>query len=342
MSFPFGFEDNFEDGTTGAWATVSGNNESVASYKTLAEEGLAPFSGAYCLRVAAGSASDSIVISSTTADAMSIANAGIAWIRFNLLFSSDFAATVTDVFTLFELRGVTDNETVAFGAQITADTNVINLGIGSTTNSAVPETFSSNELEKGVWHTVELKVTIGTGGAGAVAMYVTKDGSSQATAAEVSLASKTHIVTTHGALGLQDGLTTTTGTILIDNFIFEDGDNQVYAQIPRYPERVLLTKTGHAFVGPGTISNISLLSGAAADNVLTVYDSDAADSTNKSKTVCELKNTQSSELVDVADTPIDVHRGAYVVMSGTNPRGLLTLRRAPFSQANVVSLGLQG
>jgi hypothetical protein len=105
---------------------------------------------------------------------------------------------------------------------------------------------------------------------------------------------------------------------------------------------VLLTKSGHAFVGPGKIDNVTLLSGNGTDCILSVYDTDEADTNDAKSVVTELRNTAAYEMVDPAGMPVSVKRGAYVVLSATtNPRALLKIGRANcMTEANVRSHGI--
>ena len=96
----------------------------------------------------------------------------------------------------------------------------------------------------------------------------------------------------------------------------------------RFPETLIVQKTGHVFVGPGVIDNVSLLSGSSSDNVLTVYDTDRADTTNTAPRFIA-KNVSSGETpVDGAGFPITLTRGCYITLSGTAPRGMVQIRRA--------------
>ena len=140
------------------------------------------------------------------------------------------------------------------------------------------------------------------------------------------MATVTNIAVTDGVLGLQNHLATTTGTILIDHFVQDDG--RIYAQKDRFREEIILTKSGHAFVGSGKIDNVTLLSGAGTDNVLKIFDTDSADTNDDTNVRVELKNTANNETVDPAGMPVNIIRGAYVELAGTNPRALIKLCRA--------------
>ena len=58
--------------------------------------------------------------------------------------------------------------------------------------------------------------------------------------------------------------------------------------------------------------------------MVTVFDTDEADTNDAGNIVIELKNTSTSnELIDPAGTPVCVKRGAFIQMSGTEPRALV-------------------
>lgn len=331
MAYPWIFEEDFELGTKGDFDTETDTDGALdfPSYRTLAGYGMEPYSGAYCLRLISGIGTNAATL--TEAD-INIADTVTRWFRFNLMFSKDFACTATDVVHLLELTGAASAVTVAFGFRITITTNVINLAIGGANTGAVPDNFSSIPIERGLWYSVEIKANIQTGGTGTLDVIVTKDGKSQTTTSEVAVTTLTNIAVTDGLLGLQNHLTTTTGTILIDNFVMDDA--QIFRN-RRYPETRLLTKTGHAFVGPGKIDSLTLLSGAAADNTCKVYDSDEASSVDL---VAEMSNSIAAETVGPHES-VSVQNGAYVVLSGTQPRALVKIGYAPYSAGSVRDIG---
>jgi hypothetical protein len=338
VTYPYVFEESFELGTDGGFDSETDTDSILdfPNYKTLAALGLEPFSGAYCLRVISPGATPADAF--VTEGDCNIADTVTNWFRFNLLIDTEFDATANDTVALLELQGAGNNETVAFGFRYVAATDVINLGVGGAANNAVPDNFSSNDFEKGRWHTIELKVNIETNGTGTIDLYVTPDGGVQATSPEASDSSLTNIAVTHAVLGLQDQLATTSGTILIDNFIHDD--TQLFHQM-RYPETRLLTKSTatcdgsfHAFVGSGKIDTLTLLGGSDAAT-LKVYDSDAAGTADL---VAGLSTTAATETSNHIDS-IHVFRGAYCVLTGTAARALVKIAHAPHSAGAVRDLG---
>lgn len=325
MAFPFIFEANFEAETDGSieWdaaATDTGSQLDFPSYKDLARlpfRSAAPSSGAKCMRLQlTGGTADAFV---SEAD-IDISLPGTAFFKFDVWFSDDFAATADDTFHFLETQGVANAIQQVLGARIVATTGAINFGIGNV----APTSFGALAITRGAWYTVELDIT-NNAGAGTIDLFVTKRGDKIAPNVHATqVATLTNIAVTHGVLGIQNHLATTTGTILIDNFVMDD--LRLFPRAIINPEVVLMTKSGHVFVGPGEVDNISLLSGGATDNVLAVFDTDSADTNDANNIGVELKNTADNELVDPAGTPISIRRGAFVQLSGTDPRALVKIK----------------
>lgn len=326
MAFPWIFEDDFEEGTVAAsgWdsETDTAGQLEISHYKTLANlpwSTCAPFKGAYALRATlSGGTADAYLVEGDVNMSASTNN----FFRFYIWLSPNFTATADDTVNLFEGLASSTVE-FAFGLRVVAATNVINFGIGET----APSSWSALAIERGVWYCIELDVTIdsGVGDDGTIDLYITKEGEpAQTTVSATQVASLDQGAITDGRLGIQDHLATTTGTILFDQFVMDDA--RIYPITRRFDDTVLLTKSGHAFVGRGVVDNITLMSGAATDNVVTVYDTNTADTTDATNTVAELKNTANNELVDPAGMPVDIVRGAYVSLSGTNPRARVKIK----------------
>ena len=325
MAFPFIFEANFEAETDGSveWdaaATDTGSQLDFPSYKDLARlpfRSAAPSSGAKCMRLQlTGGTADAFVVEGD----IDISLPGTAFFKFDVWFSDDFAATADDTFHFLETQGAANAITQVLGARIVATTGAINFGMGNI----VPTSFGALAITRGAWYTVELDIT-NNAGAGTIDLFVTKRGdkiSPNVHATQVG--TLTNIAVTRGVLGIQNHLGTTTGTILIDNFVMDDA--RLFPRAIVNPEVVLMTKSGHVFVGPGEVDNISLLSGGGTDNVLAVFDTDSADTNDANNIGVELKNTADNELVDPAGTPISIRRGAFVQLAGTNPRALVKIK----------------
>ncbi len=322
MAFPYIFESNFEEGnlTTG-WdseTTDTNNNLNVRHYSQLAREdttavgAIAPFQGAYCMEIKMGGETAAHQLIEGDLDA---ADGGTVWARFYLFVGKDVVATADDIFNIFEFNSAAAVER-AVSLRITAATGLVEIGIGKVAGTV----WATSTLQKGRWYCVEAKEVVATGGTGTGDLFV--DG-----ALVASITTLTDIANTTGSLGTKNVLSTTSGHLFFDAFVFDD--LQIGPILDRYPETRLLTKTAHLFVGEGEILNVTLLVGAGTNNVLKIYDTDSAYVLGDQNLVAELENLTSSEPpIDLADVPLCVKRGAYVVLSGTNPRALVHIGRA--------------
>jgi len=339
MAFPWIFESNFEAGTNGEWDSET-DAASQLDFPHYTELGrypwrAAPHSGAYCMRAVLSGGTADAVVSEGDID---IADTVTRWFRFNVWFSPTFDATADDTVALFELQGSGNAVTASVGFRYVAATDVINIGIGGAASGAVPGNWDAAAIERNVWYTVEAKVNIETDASGTVDLYVTKDGLNGNTTAVASGSSITNIAVTHGVLGIQDHLATTTGVILIDDFVMDDA--QLFHVRDRYPFQKVMTKSGHAFVGPGQIDIAALLS-TGADNVLKLYDTDIALVNDDQGFVTELDMSAFSSV----EGPLTFYRGCYCELAGTSPRAHLIFenkRPQHWTDREIHDYGLKG
>lgn len=312
MAFPWLFEENFELGTAGSFNSETDTNSKLSflHYSDLARyEGLpAPWRGAYCMGInLAGGTNDAYVQED---DGFDTALGGTIHTRFMLYVSSDITVANNDEFIILALQSTGPvNEAVVVINYTTA--NGLRIGVGETSGSQFLP------LSPGKWHAVELAATIdgGAGNNGTLDLRLDGAAATQITGLDQAAIAQARL----GAMGIDAG--TTAGWVLFDSIIADDA--RVFPPSIRFPEEVLLTKSGHVFVGQGKVENVTLLSGAGTDNVVTIYDTDIGNTSDASKVKLELKNTANNELVDPAGTPVHVQRGCYVSLSGTNPRAIV-------------------
>ncbi len=324
MAFPWVFESTFETGDFSEWdggETDTVNQLDVAHYSQLAQlpwSTAAPFSGAYCLRaVLSGGTADATVLDGDIDIAANTTN----YFKFNMWFDPDFTASADDTVNIFEAQQTDNTVEATFGFRYVASTDVINFGIGET----APTNFGGVEVRRGVWYTIELVIDIDNNGGndGTIDLFVTADGEPRATTVDATqITGLDQGAVGQGVLGIQDHLATTLGTILFDNFIQDDA--QIYPLRERFDLTQILTISGHAFIGPGSINDIQLWAGAATDNILEIYDTDNGNVTDYNNVVSVLRNTANNETI-FSKTPVDVNRGAYIRLTGTNPRALIEI-----------------
>lgn len=321
MAHPWIFEANFEAGDNSEFdsETDTASQLDFPHYSELARfpwSTCAPNTGAYCMRLAlTGGTADAYLVEGDIDIAANVTR----HVKFDIWFSPTFTGTADDTFNIFEALATSTVE-ATFGARIVASTDVINLGIGET----APTSFSTEALQRNVWYTIDLTIDIDNAGAndGTIDLFVTRAGdAAQTTVSATQVASLDQGAVTTARLGIQDHLDTTTGVILIDNFIFDDA--RVFPGV-RYSLHPVFTKSGHAFVGPGHLNIAGLLTNEA-NNIMRVWDTDTADTSSTQWFVVEL---------DINGTftsftgPINFARGCYIELSGTAPRGEVVLTSA--------------
>lgn len=332
MSFPFNSECNFEDGTKGHFTseTDSESRLDFPHYVTLSAVPRmpAPFRGAYCMRVALandGSPADAYLQEDTLWD---LAANETRYFRFYFFLSSDLVMANNDEFIIFQLQSAGPTSEVVVAVNFTT-ANGLRIGIGETAGS------SFRQLTLGEWHCFELLVDIDNAGSNDGTIDAWLDG-----AAFTQVATLDQGVIIQGRVGsMSQDAGTTTGTLLFDQIVSDD--TRIGPIAYRWPQEVLLTKTGHAFVGPGEISDVRLLSGNATDCSLAIYDTDVGSTTDPGNFRIELKNIAALEPVPSSEEVTQLRRGCYVVLGGTNPRALVRVKRAGayFSDGAIKTFG---
>lgn len=325
------FTSNFEIGAlvdaTYGWdsETDTVSQLDICHYKEAARypwPGAAPYAGAYCMRA---------VLSGGTADAyvkegdIDISAAATTYFHFNVWFSPTFTGTSNDTFALFEAQTAGQVVVVSIGARIVAATNVINIGAGL----AAPTSFAAQDIQRGVWYTIEVKVLLdsGVGNDGTIDVYVTRAGDPAQGTAQISLTGLDQAAVTDGYLGIQDQLATTTGVILYDNFIQDGARLYPRARYAMDPVLTGVAESGHVFVGPGWIAGAAILGGTSPTMIL--YDTDTADTTNATSYQISLATASTNQ--SSVGGHIKFEKGCYVVLGGTSPVGQVMLVRSDFN-----------
>lgn len=332
MAFPYLSECGFEDGTKGHFDTETDSESRLdfPHYSDLARQPgtSAPYRGAYCMRVNLVNDGTPTACYVQETGSWDLSASGSIFIRFMFYVSNDIVMADTNEFALFELWAATS--TPEGGAYVNYTTaNGLRLGIGETAG------VNFKPLTTGVWHCLELKYVIDSGGPNDGTLDAWLDGS-----AYTQITALDQGAITSGVLGViyQDA-GTTRGTVLFDEVVADDA--RIFPIVERFPQQVMLTQSGHVFVGAGEVEKIDLLSGAGTDNVLSVFDTDRAYVSDASAAVLELKNVANSERVGMWDEPIRLHRGCYVALSGTNPRAIVKIGFASsYSEGAIRQQGL--
>jgi hypothetical protein len=352
------FQDSFESGDDTGWSggeLDTGNYLDVVHYSTLAKiPGMPmPYSGAYCARWVMSGA-DSTAVSVLIEDDIDVNTAKVNWVKFNVWIDPDFKTktTANDNFVLFE---GTDGalEMFAFGFDYTNATDSLVWAIGTHATAATPDTKATEEVRLGVWYTVELELAVVSGGAtGYMSAYITEDGQEPSSTATVTKTSVQNAAITEGALGIQDIANTTNGVILVDGFQFSGlaatSGARIYPTKNRFSTTRHFVRAGntkdaqgfHAFVGQGTVSNITYNTSTNVEGLLAVYDTDTAQN-HAGNRKAALQQGVASETVRFSGVPFDVTRGCYVELDSSTSQDtqevIVTIERAPnwFSEGNM-------
>lgn len=312
MAFPWLSEAGFEDGSKGHFdvETDTENRLDFPHYSALANvPGLSmPYRGAYCMRVELandGTPADALVQETGSWDTSA---AGTIFFRLMFWVSPTITMANTDEFAILQLWSGTN--TPEGGAYINFTTaNGLRIGIGETAAT------SFLGLSTGVWHCLELKFLIDSGAPndGTIDGWLDNIAFTQVTALDQGVITSGVV----GSIGQDAG--TTKGVVLFDDIIADDA--RIGPVVDRYKQSQQMTASGHAFIGPGTVTGISLIAGAATDNTVSIYDTDTGYTTDSSNIVYAGGAAVASTTVDLLfNEKIEVRRGAYVVLGGTNPR----------------------
>jgi hypothetical protein len=278
-----------------------------------------PYRGGYCMRIDLTAIGASSAYMNEQA-AFDIDLANTKYFRFMMFISDDLTMANSDEFDVFRINSAGGQKEVV-GAINYTTANGVRFGIGREAG------VQFTPLTLGVWHTVELQPSPAGAGAGVLAAWL--DGN-----ALTSVTGSTNAGNLiNGFIGYIGGdAGTTAGTILFDEI--EVAASRIYPLKERWQNPLLMTDSGHAFVGPGTITNVSLLAGSSETGVgLKIFDTDTADINDHTNIVAHLDNSVENEVVDTASMPVKVKRGAYVSLSTTGttrkPRALIGFENTP-------------
>lgn len=316
MVFPYIFESTFDTGDNSEWNSEAdtGSLLDFPHYSTIGVTpgGGAPFRGAYCMRIQPGDANDHTLLETD----IDIADAATRWIRFALFISNDFAATANDIFNIFEWQSTSNVVEACISLQITATTDIVDIGIADGTEVS---SFTST-ISKGSWHVIEALFTVDVtpGTDGVLTLYVDGAQAQTVTGHNQSLA------ITHGQLGTQNTASTTdTGFLLFDDFVFDDTR---IAITHRFANHRVITTSAFAFVGAGRLGNVKVIDGGSNDVIVELYDTDTYNSSLEPR--WRGRTATANVDVDAADVPIDFSRGCLVLITGTTPGCQFQITRA--------------
>ena len=327
MAFPWVFESNFESGDNSEWDAEidSAGVLDFPHYTELARHGMAPYRGAYCARIVLGDTAAHTL----RGDIMNITEDGTAFFHYKLYLSKDLKFTADDDILLVLFEEVEDTTTGAtLFLRMINSTDVISLALGEN------ETISTTtlvEIKRGRWYDVEVKMKADTQGAGTLDLYLDRGISSL-----ISITSVTALPIVDVLVGVQGGVTTTTGTILFDDVRFDDA--QVYGDLERYrPRNVrMTTPADHPIIGPGKFS--CMVTDLGGDGVLKLYDSDGVP--NRLEPFATIRNKTSGAMTPGHDI-FEVSHGLYATLTGTTAEAYFSIDRGGMlSDGAMINRGL--
>ena len=311
MAFPWITDTNFEDGTQQTWNSREGTDPTFAHYSELARTpGLPmPFRGAYCMRV---NPADITSFLQELTDFDMTVDSDTIYVRFYFFATEDLAMSDGENFTIFQVQS-TGAVAQAVATVHFTDAAGFQIGVGQTGATTTLAPFLL-----GKWTSIEMFIDLQTSSNGAIDWWI--DGHPKTQVAGLS-----QLTTVAGRLGKIGGAEPTAGEIFFDQFIADDA--RIFPIRHRWPDQLLLTLSGHAFVGPGKVRNVSLLGATVGDCRLKIWDTDVAD-TDRGNPRVEITTTAVQQMNDPATATGELSDGCYVELSGTNPRALVQLSRA--------------
>jgi len=335
MAFPWTFYENFDDGTRGNFNSANDSGSSLLDfpdYKTLAGSGLSPWQGSHACRIQLNGTATSDIQED---DGLDIGADASLHIWFPILVAENFTLSDTNKVIVLALRASSTDE-VVFGIERDGDDYKFFAGETTSTNSIA---FNRSN---GIWHQIELSIKIDDGGSndGTIDFYV--DGA-QVGSQIASLDQGVITVARFGAVsGTDSG---DTGTILLGGIIADDA--RVYPRERFGVDTFWVTGDINAFVGPCTIDSVSL-TGTGTDTVMTILDTDVYSSTGISfsrEPVVYVRNVVANDLAPGQNLPVQVKKGVYVQLAGTNPQAWVSLKRPSspiMSSGHYVDRGIRG
>jgi hypothetical protein len=307
MAFPYLAHVNFEDGTKQSFNTETdtGGKLDFAHYSTLAKiPGMpAPWRGAYCMRIDLAPGTQDAYLQED--DDLDLSADGALHVKWKMWVSTDVVMANNDEFLIFSLQSTGPvNEVVVALNYTTA--NGLRIGVGETAAAQLIP------CPTGRWFDVELHVELDAGGGNDGSVIMRIDGQTLTTVATLDQAAI--IQARLGVQGQDSG--TTRGVLLFDHFMADDARLYPTNDDQRWSYNQTIYKSGHLFVGRGTLENIQLITGDT-DNILECWDTDSALTTDVNRRKVYLVTSTAEEIVDPAGMPVTFTRGCYVTLSGT-------------------------
>ena len=331
MAFPYILSTGFEAGVHG-FTSISGTLIDVAHYTELARQGMAPWRGAYALRVRLNGGTTSQYIQEDTAFDDWDPTPLTRWVRKYFYLGKDFVMADTDKFSLFEAESTANTTTeIAYG--IRRNGGNIEFWWNETHDALAESTIvlGTTTTALGKWFCAEIKGVLHAS-AGTIDGYINDAAGTQIT----GLAQGAIVDVRVGVIRPDAG---TSGTVLIDDFIYDD-TTQIFKDTLQYRQPNVFVKylNDHPLIGRGKFA--VAFTDTADDATLTLYDSDGAPSNLEPIAVLST-TTSGGEFVPGHDI-FEVTRGLWTVMSAITGRAFVSIEKGGlYADGAIVAMGRQ-
>ena len=333
MSFPYLLTQGFESGGKG---TITAEVDTAGildfpHYTALASQGLAPWRGAYCMRIRPNSGTTAAYIREDAAFDDLLANV-VRFVRFYFYLGKDFVMADTNKFSLMEMESVLDTTTeVACGI----DRSGANIRFWvAETSAAAAQTMvlGTTTTALGRWYHAELRVDLDSGAPndGTIDAYIDD---AQVGAQITALDQGAIVDVKFGVIGPDAG---TSGAVLMDDITYDElriyRDREQYRSSNAWVNQV----DDHPIIGAGKFK--ASVTGTGTNAVLTLYDSDGVP--NSLTPLATIRNVSANEYVPSQDE-LEVNHGLYCTLSGTEAQAYISISRGSvFSDATMINRGL--
>ena len=332
MAFPYVMSTGFEAGVGGMTAS-SGTLIDVAHYTELARQGMAPYRGAYALRVRlAGGTTSQFLREDTAFDDWDAG--GVRFVRWYFYLGKDLVMTDSDKFSMFEAES-TLNTTTEIAAGILRDGDNIQFWFNETQAAAGASviTLGTTTTALGKWYCAELRGDLDSGANdGTIDGYIDDAAGTQVT----TLTQAVIVDAKFGVIGPDAG---TSGTVLIDDIIYDD-TTQIFKDTLQYRQPNVFVKhlNDHPIIGRGKFA--VAFTDTADDASLTLYDTDGAPS-NLEPIAVLTTTTTGGEFIPGHDI-FEVTRGLWTVLSAITGRAFISIEKGGlYADGAVVARGRQ-
>lgn len=332
MSFPWILGTGFESGLHN-FTALSGTLIDVAHYTELARAGMAPWRGSYALRIRLNGGTTSQFIRDNTSFDGWTANQS-RFVRFYFYLGKDLVMTDTDKLTLFDAESVEDT-TAEIACGILRNGGNIEFWVAETASAtAQTKVLGTTTTALGKWYHAEINGDLDNAGAndGTIDAWI----DDAAVGSQITALDQGVIVDGRfGAIGPDAG---TSGTILIDDIIFDD--TRVFKDTLQYrqPNAFVKFTNDHPIIGRGKFA-VAFTDSDATDQSLTLYDSDGAPS--NLEPIAVLYAPTANEFVPGHDI-FEVTRGLWTVLSATTGQAFVSIEKGGlYSDGAIVARGRQ-